>query len=113
VKQRPSRKHQAASRGRSGSLLPHVVTNGTSATALGMSALWGGAEVPDPPPQCPLMTLAECRCWSLTPHAEDVIVVLLSRVTSKASGGGVLADHRAGLVACGETFKAPAQRDFR
>ena len=58
--------------------------------------------------QADMKALAECRCWSLTPHAEDVIVVLLRRVTSEASGDGVLADHRAGWVACGETFKAPA-----
>ena len=47
-------------------------------------------------------------CWSLTPDAEDVVVVLLGRVAFEASGAGVLADHRAGWVACGEAFKAPA-----
>jgi hypothetical protein len=45
-----------------------------------------------------MKALAECRCWSLTPDAEDVIVVLLRRVTSEASGGGVLADHRSAPI---------------
>ena len=47
-------------------------------------------------------------CWSLTPDAEKVVVVLLGGVAFEASGAGVLADHRAGWVACGEAFKAPA-----
>ena len=55
-----------------------------------------------------MKALAECCCWSLTPDAEDVVAILLPRVALEASGAGGLANHRAGWIASGEAFKAPA-----